>query len=109
MREIEYRDALNEAFDEELARDENVVLMGADYFENPRMLAANRAIGQPNVGIGDGSVIRNAIIDKNARIGRNVKLTPEGLPEGSVADGLHVKDSILVVEKNAVVHNDFSL
>jgi pyruvate dehydrogenase E1 component beta subunit len=30
MREIEYRDALNEAFDEELARDENVVLMGEE-------------------------------------------------------------------------------
>jgi len=30
MREIEYRDALNEAFDEELARDENVVIMGEE-------------------------------------------------------------------------------
>jgi pyruvate dehydrogenase E1 component beta subunit len=33
MREIEYRDALNEAFDEELARDENVVLMGEEVAE----------------------------------------------------------------------------
>ena len=88
---------------------ENVVLMGADYFEDQRMLAANRKDGRPAVGIGDGSIIRNAIIDKNARIGQNARLSPEGLPEGSVGEGLHVSDGILVVEKNAVVMNDFSL
>lgn len=88
---------------------ENVVLMGADYFEGSEMHKANNKSGLPNIGVGDGSWIRDAIIDKNARIGSNVRLSPSGLEDGSLTDGLHVRDGVLVVEKNAVINNDFKL
>ena len=88
---------------------ENVVLMGADFFEDQEMHLANEKAEHPNVGIGDGTLIRDAIIDKNARIGCNVRLSPAGLPDGPLADGLHVRDGVLVVEKNAVIKNGFKL
>jgi glucose-1-phosphate adenylyltransferase len=88
---------------------ENVVLMGADYFEDEVLRQSNHKGSVPDVGIGDGTVIRDAIIDKNARIGRDVNLSPQGLPDGPLPNGLHVRDGVLVVEKNAVVPNGFSL
>jgi glucose-1-phosphate adenylyltransferase len=51
---------------------DHVVMMGADYREWPSDKAANRKANIPNIGIGENSRIRNAIIDKNARIGENV-------------------------------------
>lgn len=57
----------------------------------------------PKVGVGEGSLIRNAIIDKNARIGRNVKIVNEtGLTE---ADGDHwcIRDGLVVIPKNSVI------
>ena len=57
------------------------------------------------VGVGRNSKIRNAIIDKNARIGRNVFLSPEGVNDGWADKGenIYVRDGILVVVKNGVV------
>src|SRR5690606_19436277 len=43
------------------------VLMGADYYETEEDRAHNRRIGRPDIGVGPGSVIEGAIIDKNAR------------------------------------------
>ncbi len=57
----------------------------------------------PPVGVGSGSVIRNAIIDKNARIGRDVRIVNEkGLVE---ADGDHwfIRDGLVVIPKNGVI------
>ena len=48
-------------------------LMGIDYYEQANQIAENQRLGRPNIGIGAGSVIERAIIDKNARIGRNVQ------------------------------------
>jgi glucose-1-phosphate adenylyltransferase len=50
------------------------VLMGADYYEADATKAENRRLGRPNIGIGEGTIIDGAIIDKNARIGRNVHI-----------------------------------
>ncbi len=59
--------------------------------------------GAPPVGIGQGSVIRKAIIDKNARIGRNVRIVNEsGVAEGN-GDGWAIRDGIVVVPKNGVI------
>jgi glucose-1-phosphate adenylyltransferase len=57
----------------------------------------------PPVGIGKGAVIENAIIDKNARIGRNVRIVNEqGLQEGE-GPWWVIRDGIVVVPHNAVV------
>src|SRR4051794_24996031 len=55
----------------------NTYIMGADVYEQPRHLDDNARAGRPNIGVGANSVVENAIIDKNARIGRNVRITNE--------------------------------
>jgi glucose-1-phosphate adenylyltransferase len=59
--------------------------------------------GSPPLGIGEGTVIERAIVDKNARIGRNVRLVnTKGLEEAD-GDGWAIRDGIVVVVKNAVI------
>jgi glucose-1-phosphate adenylyltransferase len=82
---------------------EQVVMMGADYFETDADLQRNRARGVPNVGVGSNCVIKRAIIDKNARVGNNVKLSPEGKPDMWQQGAIFVRDGVLVVMKNGVV------
>jgi ADP-glucose pyrophosphorylase len=48
------------------------IAMGADYYETEADRAENKRLGRPDIGIDEGTVIEGAIIDKNARIGRNV-------------------------------------
>ncbi len=82
---------------------ENIVMMGADDFETDDDKAYNRQIGRPNLGIGKNCKIKNAIIDKNARIGSNVTLSPEGKPDMWEEGSVFVRDGVLVVTKNGVV------
>src|SRR3989442_6102301 len=56
---------------------ERVMIMGADFYEDEDDFDYNRQLGIPNIGIGKGSVIRKAIIDKNAHIGDNVRMLNE--------------------------------
>ncbi|MEI6284493.1 MAG: glucose-1-phosphate adenylyltransferase [Opitutae bacterium] len=82
---------------------ENVVMMGADSFERPQDLLLNHNLGRPDIGVGANCLIRNAIIDKNARIGAGCRLAPTGLPEKWETDALFVRDGVIVVKKGAVV------
>ncbi len=75
----------------------NSLILGADFYEK------TEASGRPPIGIGDNSVIENAIIDKNARVGRNVILRNEGKVEHADGDCWHVRDGIVIVPKNTVV------
>jgi len=84
---------------------EDVVMMGADYYQSEADFASDAARGIPNIGIGRNCQIRTAIIDKNARIGDNVTLNPVGKPNGHVRDGIAIVDGILVVSKGAIVPN----
>ena len=66
-------------------------------------LLADRLQSAPPLGIGEGTVIERAIVDKNARIGRNVRLVnSKGLDEAD-GDGWAIRDGIVVVVKNAVI------
>jgi glucose-1-phosphate adenylyltransferase len=60
---------------------------------------------KPRVGIGEGTVINRAIIDKNARIGSNVRLLNEAkLVNADGDDGsYYIRDGIIIVPKNALV------
>jgi glucose-1-phosphate adenylyltransferase len=84
---------------------ENCVVMGADYFESATQRKQKKEEGIPQVGIGKRCVIRNAIIDKNARIGDDVCLDPARLDAHYQKNGVFVRDGVLVVAKNAVVPN----
>ncbi|MCX8014035.1 MAG: glucose-1-phosphate adenylyltransferase [Rectinema sp.] len=83
---------------------DGVVCMGADYYETEAQKAENRANGVPNIGIGGGSIIRRAIIDKNARIGSNCRIGIDPLPRQDGEFGTHyIVDGIIVIPKNQVV------
>jgi glucose-1-phosphate adenylyltransferase len=77
----------------------NCVMMGADYFDSP----AARGAGEPALGVGQGCAIEDAIIDKNARIGNGVKISPRGKPENHDGDGYFIRDGIVVIPKGAVI------
>lgn len=80
-----------------------VVMMGADYYETPEQQAANAAQGVISMGVGTNCVIEHTIIDKNARIGDNVRLSPHGKPDGDYAHGIIIRDGVLVVPKGVIV------
>ncbi|MAT99968.1 MAG: glucose-1-phosphate adenylyltransferase [Anaerolineaceae bacterium] len=82
---------------------DSTIIMGADYFESEEMLAENAQKGIPNIGIGEGSSIARAIIDKNARIGRDVVI--QDLPDRPDGEGPNwvAREGIIIVPKNAVI------
>jgi glucose-1-phosphate adenylyltransferase len=79
------------------------ILMGADYYETETDRAQNRRLGRPDIGIGEGCVVEGAIIDKNARIGRNVHI--RHLPDrpDSETDNWVARDGLVVIPKDAVI------
>ncbi len=82
---------------------EQVVMMGADFFETGEEKLKNAESGIPDIGIGSNCEIRNAIIDKNARIGHGVKLiNTHGVTEAE-EENYAIRDGIIVVPKNAVI------
>ena len=88
----------------ENAHMEDVVMMGADFFESDEEQKSNVEKGIPQLGVGRGCQIRHAIIDKNARSGEGCILSPEGKPDGNYAGGnVIIRDGILVVPKSAVL------
>ena len=83
---------------------EDVIVMGADYYETPEQIAAHLARGKPHLGVGANCRIRRAIIDKNTRIGDGSTLSPAGKPDGSYVGGaVVIRDGILVVPKGALI------
>ena len=87
----------------ENCRIERMVMMGADYFESDEGIRENRMKGLPDVGLGRDCEVRNAIIDKNARIGDGVKLVNAGQKTSETAEAFNIVDGIIVVPKNAVI------
>ncbi len=83
---------------------QDVVVMGADYYENQDQIRKNVARGRPPIGIGKHCRIRRAIIDKNARIGEGCELSPVGKADGTYVGGaVVISDGVLVVTKGATI------
>jgi glucose-1-phosphate adenylyltransferase len=85
------------------SRLEDVVMMGADFYETDDQMKANEGKVRPCLGVGYNCRIRGAIIDKNARIGNDVTLSPDGKPDGTYAHGVIIRDGVLLVPKGGVV------
>lgn len=91
-----------------VGRDVNlcdVVMLGADYYE-PERLPGDTT---PRIGIGEGTVVRRAILDKNARIGTGVRLVnQEGVQDfEDPEERFVVREGIIVVPKNAIIPDGF--
>ena len=77
--------------------------MGNDYYETETERAASLARGTPPLGIGEDTVIRRAILDKNCRIGANCQLVNEkGLTDHD-GDNSYIRDGIVIVPKDQVI------
>ena len=84
---------------------DNALLMGADFYESPTERLKCLENGKIPLGVGAHTTIRKAIIDKNARIGRNVQIiNKDGVVEGSREHlGFVIQNGIVVVIKNATL------
>jgi len=85
----------------------NCYLMGNDFYETLEQLHSNSLKGIPKAGVGERCYIKNAIIDKNARIGNDVRIVGgHGLPN-TEHELYTIKDDIVVVKKNAILPDGF--
>ncbi len=88
----------------------NTVLMGADFYEAPGDIAAHQRDGDPPLGVGEGSHIEGAIVDKNARIGRNVRIVNEkGVDHSEETPFGMIRDGIVVMAKNTALPDGWRL
>jgi glucose-1-phosphate adenylyltransferase len=79
------------------------VIMGADFYQVPEVIDADRARGVPPIGIGEGAVIERAIVDKNARIGRGVRIVNHRGVSNEDSETHVIRDGIVVVPKDVVI------
>ncbi len=80
-----------------------VILLGSDYYESLESIRAHEQIGRPRIGIGTNCRIQNTIVDKNARIGDNVVISPDGKPEKVDHANYYIRDGIVIIPKNGVI------
>ena len=81
----------------------NSLVMGADFYDSPDRLPLP---GAPVMGIGHGTHIEGTIVDKNARIGDRVRISPEGKADFLDGPNFYIRDGIVIVPKNAVIMSD---
>ncbi len=86
---------------------ENTLLMGADEYQSEADRSADLAAGLVPIGIGAKTIIRNAIIDKNARIGKNVQIINKKKiqKEEKEEKGYWIRNGIVVVLKGATIED----
>lgn len=81
-----------------------VIMMGADFYQNPEEKKDDANRGLPTIGIGKNCFISRTIIDKNARIGNNVRINVDGRNyENGDHGNFYSADGIIVIRKGAVI------
>ncbi len=80
----------------------NSYVMGSDYHESPEDFEALEIEGLPPVGVGENSLLDGVIVDKDARIGRDVKVIAGPGPDRE-GEGWMLRDGVVVIEKEAVI------
>ena len=84
-------------------------LMGNDYYQNIDEIRTNNANGIINIGIGERCFISNTIVDKNCRIGNDVRLNGGKHLEDTNTNLYTIKDGIIVVKKGAILPDGFTV
>jgi glucose-1-phosphate adenylyltransferase len=87
----------------------NTYIMGSDYYETLEDIAMDVQHGIPQLGIGMRCQIQNAIIDKNCRIGDDVKIIGGSHLEDGDTQLYTVKEGVVVIKKGAVLPNGFTI
>jgi glucose-1-phosphate adenylyltransferase len=81
------------------------LVMGSDFYESYEERIALRNAGGIPLGVGQGTTVKRAILDKNARIGDNVTIVnKDNVEEADRADqGFYIRNGIVVIVKNATI------
>jgi len=88
----------------------NSIIMGTDNFQTPGEIAADQTAGRPPIGIGDGTRIEGAIVDKNCRIGAGARICNEsGAEQSAEVAGAMIADGIIIVVKDAVLPDNWRM
>ena len=77
--------------------------MGCDYYETFREIDEDASRGIPPLGLGRNCKIRKAILDKNVRIGDNVRITNVKGLDNFDGPNYFIRDGIVIIGKNAVI------
>lgn len=81
----------------------DTVLIGADRFETDAEREENRRKGIPDLTIGDWSIVERAILDKDVRIGKNVRIVNHRNVQEDEGDNYVIRDGIVCIPRGAVV------
>jgi glucose-1-phosphate adenylyltransferase len=84
----------------------DTVYNGADRFESDADRAKNQSRSLPDVGVGDGSVIERAILDKDCRIGKNVRIINKKHIDNEEGSNYVIRDGIVVIPKGIMIPDD---
>lgn len=87
----------------------NAYLMGSDYYETLEDIEADQQHGLPQLGVGSRCLIQNVIVDKNCRIGDDVRIIGGNHLEDGDTPLYTVKDGIIVLKKGAIIPNGFTI
>ncbi|GMY27492.1 Trimeric LpxA-like superfamily [Fagus crenata] len=87
----------------------DTVMLGADFYETDAEAASLLAEGRVPIGIGENTKIKECIIDKNARIGKNVVIAnSEGIQEADrSSEGFYIRSGVTIILKNSVIQDGF--
>jgi glucose-1-phosphate adenylyltransferase len=82
----------------------NSIIMGTDFYETPEHLECNGGASRTPMGIGDGSVIESAIVDKNCHLGKDVQVIGDPRQIDRISgNNWDMLDGIAIIPKNAVL------
>ncbi len=87
----------------------NSYLMGNDYYQNIEKIRSNSENNITNIGIGERCYINNTIVDKNCRIGNDVRLNGGKHLENANTELYTIKDGIIVLKKGAIIPDGFQV
>jgi glucose-1-phosphate adenylyltransferase len=79
------------------------ILLGCDFYESEDSIKQHEARGLPRVGLGKNTRIENAIVDKNARIGENCRISPAGKPDTVDHPLYYIRDGIVIIPKGGLI------
>ncbi|MBA0693383.1 hypothetical protein Goari_003757 [Gossypium aridum] len=84
---------------------EDTMMMGADFYQTEMEIMSLLKEGKVPIGVGQNTKIKNCIIDKNAKIGKNVIISnSDGVEEAERPEqGFYIRSGITVIMKNATI------
>jgi glucose-1-phosphate adenylyltransferase len=85
------------------AQLEGVIVFGAEFFPSPEQERRDRALGLPPLGIGEGAVLRRAILDRNVRIGAGARIVNAAGLRHADGPNYYIREGIVIIPKNAII------